>query len=137
MVDTNVIVSAILGPRGGASRRVLRACLTQEVSPLVGTSLFLEYEDVLNRPEILQRSPLSRLDIDSLLNSFLSVCQWVTIFYSWRPNLPDEADHHLIELAVAGNANAIVTKNVRDLAAGELHFPSIEIVTPYQFVEKM
>ena len=30
----------------------------------------------------------------------MSRCRWVEVFYAWRPNLPDEADNHLIELAV-------------------------------------
>ncbi|WP_368500055.1 PIN domain-containing protein, partial [Moraxella sp.] len=43
-----------------------------------------------------------------MLNALLSICEWVRIFYLWRPNLKDEGDNHLIELAVAGNANIIV-----------------------------
>ena len=39
-----------------------------------------------------------------MFDGFLSVCRWVEVFFAWRPNLPDEADNHLVELAVAGNA---------------------------------
>jgi predicted nucleic acid-binding protein len=48
----------------------------------------------------------------------------------WRPNLPDEADNHLIELALAGNADTIVTTNTKDLAHGELRFPGLKILSP-------
>ena len=51
------------------------------------------------------------------------------------PNLPDEADNHLIELAVAGRAQAIITRNVRDLARGELRFPAIQILQPEQCIK--
>lgn len=51
-------------------------------------------------------------------------------------NLPDEADNHLVELAVAGGAVAIVTHNVRDLSAGELHFEGIETLKPAAFLAK-
>jgi len=54
----------------------------------------------------------------------------VPIYYLWRPNLPDEADNCLLELAVAGNAAWIVTHNVRDFRNAELNFPEIRIIIP-------
>jgi predicted nucleic acid-binding protein len=54
----------------------------------------------------------------------------------WRPNLRDEGDNHLIELALAGSAMAIVTRNVRDVAQGELKFPALHVLTPELFLEK-
>jgi len=56
--------------------------------------------------------------------------------YAWRPNLGDEADNHLVELAVAGQANYLVTRNVRDLRGGELKFPHISVVTPTQLLKE-
>ena len=55
--------------------------------------------------------------------------------FLWRPNLPDEADNHLIELAVAGGASAIVSQNIRDFKRSELHFPEIQILTPKECLE--
>lgn len=52
------------------------------------------------------------------------------------PNLPDEADNHLIELALAGNAEAIVTHNVRDVGCGELRLGPLRILTPAQCLEE-
>jgi predicted nucleic acid-binding protein len=53
-----------------------------------------------------------------------------------NPSLPDEADNHLIELAVAGGAEAVVTKNVKHLSKGELQFAGLAIVTPDQLIEE-
>ena len=129
VVDTNVLVSAILSP-DGAAREVLRRCLTGEVQPLIGNALFFEYEDVLSREELFAAAPIGSEDRAALLNDVLSVCRWVNISFLWRPNLPDESDNHLIELAIAGNAEWIVTGNARDIAAGELISDSVHIVTP-------
>ncbi len=83
----------------------------------------------------MRDSVLSNLERDQLFNGFLSCCRWVEVFYAWRPNLPDEADNHLIELAIAGQAEAIVTRNLNDLKRGELKFPALKILTPEQCLE--
>lgn len=136
VVDTNVFVSSLLGP-GGASRNVIRQCLEGRISPLMGTKLFAEYEDLLSRAELFRASPLSPGEREAVLNAFLSVCHWTRVFFLWRPNLPDEADNHLIELAVAGGAQAIVTKNVRHLRRSELQFPFIRILSPIELLEEI
>ena len=85
---------------------------------------------MLSREELFCAAPIGSEDQAALLDAVLSVCRWVSIAFLWRPNLPDESDDHLIELAVAGNAEWIVTGNARDIAAGELIFDSFRIVTP-------
>ena len=129
VVDTNVLVSAVLSP-DGAAREVLRRCLTGAARPLVGNALFLEYEDVLSREALFAAAPIGPEDRAALLDAVLGVCQWINISYLWRPNLRDESDNHLVELAVAGNAAWIVTGNERDVAAGELVFDGFRVVTP-------
>ena len=129
VVDTNVLVSAILSP-DGAAREVLRRCLIGTAQPLISNALHREYEDVLSREELFATAPIGSEDREALLDAVLGVCRWVNIAFLWRPNLPDESDNHLIELAIAGNAEWIVTGNTRDIAAGELIFDSFRIVTP-------
>ncbi len=134
VVDTNVFVSALLSA-DGASRAILRLCLNRECLPLMGEKLFHEYGDLLGR-KVLESSPLSRAERDQLFAAFLSVCEWVPISFLWRPNLPDEGDNHLIELAVAGMAESVVTSNTRDFNRGELLFPGLAIETPGNFLKR-
>src|SRR5262245_41574411 len=133
VLDTNVFVSALLGTRG-ASRTLLRACLRGRDQPLMGTTLFLEYEAVMARETLFASCHLTNNEREALLDAFLSVCHWQKVYYAWRPNLPDEADNHVVELAVAGGATAIVTYNTQDFARAELHFPGLRIVRPTALV---
>ncbi len=135
VVDTNVFVGACLG--AGASNAVVAACLRGEHTPLMGTTLMKEYEDVLARPPLFQNSRLTAPEREELLDIFLASCQWTRIYYAWRPNLPDESDNHLVELAVAGGAAWIVTRNLRDLRRMELKFSGLVAVTPEQFLREV
>ena len=134
VLDTNVLVAALLRG-GGTGRAVLRACLRGQYQPVLGPALLAEYEDVLGRAELFATSVLSVRERNEVFDGFLNRARWVEVFYAWRPNLPDEADNHLIELAVAAQAEAIVTRNLRDLSRGELKFPSLRMLTPEQCLE--
>ena len=134
VVDTSIFVSAIIGTKG-ASRQVIRLCLNGDIVPLMSNSLFLEYEAVISRREILERCILTELEIRNLINAFYSVCRWIQIYYLWRPNLIDENDNFLIELAIAGNCKTIVTKNLADFRNAELEFEGLQAVHPEQFMK--
>ena len=109
-----------------------------QMRPLIGSALFLEYEDLLARQDLYRKSLLINADERrELFAAFLNVCEWVQVYYLWRPNLRDEGDNHLIELAVAGGASFLATNNLRDLKSGELSFPSIRIVSPKELLEEL
>ena len=59
------------------------------------------------------------------------------VYFSWRPNLPDEGDNHIVELAVAGGAEIIVTHNVRDFRRPELRFPGLRAITPRESLKEL
>lgn len=133
VIDTNVFVAG-LRSAGGASRTVLRRTLLGDFVPLFGNALWMEYQDLLNRPVWGDVSTMQeRLQV---LAALAKQGRWVTVYYGWRPNLPDEADNHLIELAWAGSAAAIVTHNLRDIQNGELRLGNLQVFTPAQCLEK-
>jgi putative PIN family toxin of toxin-antitoxin system len=134
VVDTNVFIGACLG--AGASNTLIGHCISRKFTPLMGNALFAEYEDVLARGSLFEKSRLEVDERGELFDIFASACEWVRVYYQWRPNLSDEADNHLVELAVAGNAQCIVSRNIRDLTTGQLVFPQIQIFTPEQFLKE-
>ena len=133
VLDTNVFIAALISA-AGANREVLRTCLRGNAQPIFGEALFHEYEDVMSRPLLAASCPLTAKEQQSLFEALLSVSDWVRIYFLWRPNLPDEGDNHLIELALAGNATVIITNNLRDLRRGELTFPGLQILSPAEFI---
>lgn len=134
ILDTNIFLGACLGQ--GAANQLVIQCLQGKFQPLMGSALFSEYEDVLHRQQLFSKSHLNEAERDELFDIFLTQCQWTRIYYNWRPNLKDEGDNHLIELAIAGNARYVVTYNLKDFNQAELKFPQIDICTPEILLEK-
>jgi putative PIN family toxin of toxin-antitoxin system len=135
VLDTNILVSAMMGI--GPAHQAMTACLKQQATPLIGSALLAEYESLLHRPELEQRYLLSPEKREMLLDDFLAVCRWQPVYFIWRPNLPDEADNHVLELALAGGSEVIVTQNIRDFQRGELCFPHLRVLQPENWLEEL
>lgn len=133
VIDTNVFVTG-LRSGGGASRQVLRRALDRRLVPQFSNALWLEYEDVLERP--IWTGETSAGERAQVLAALAAAGRWVKIYYGWRPNLPDAGDGHLVELAVAGGARAVITHNVRDLRRGELRWAGFDVLTPAKCLER-
>lgn len=112
----------------------MRDALQGKIEPLFGNALWLEYEDLLGRP--VWTDATTSKERRQVLAALARVGRWVNIYYGWRPNLPDEADNHLIELAMAGGAAAIITHNVRDIRRGELLLSGLRVHTPAEYLEE-
>ena len=80
---------------------MLRRCLKTSYQPLMGAALINEYEAVLSRGALFKKCVLTAEEREELLDAFLSVCRWTRIYYLWRPNLPDDEDNQVVELAIA------------------------------------
>ncbi len=134
VVDTNVFVAA-LRSGGGPSREVIRRSLEGRYEPIFSNALWLEYEDLLGRDVWTQET--TEDDRRQVLAALAAAGRWIKIFYGWRPNLRDEGDNHLVELAIAGGAEAIVTYNTRDFRLGDLRWPNLAVLTPPECLEKL
>jgi uncharacterized protein len=135
VLDTNVLVAAFTSGRG-ASREVLRRVLRKEAQALISVPLFAEYEDVLARPQIRKLCALSLQEQELLFDAFLACTELVEVYYRWRPNLPDESDNHVLELAVAAGSSTILTFNRKDFSRGDLRFPDVAIQSPASWLKE-
>jgi putative PIN family toxin of toxin-antitoxin system len=113
VLDTSVIVAA-LRSRTGASNALLEQVANGRLRPLVSTALFLEYEDVLKRPDTRLATGMSEQDVDGFLAALAGGSEAVDVSFRWRPQLTDPKDELVLEAAVNGEADALVTHNLRD-----------------------
>jgi putative PIN family toxin of toxin-antitoxin system len=115
VVDTNILTAARRS-RTGASNALLRAADEGIFRMLASVPLFLEYEAVLTRPEHLLASRLTEQQVTKFLDYLAGLVEPVKLHYLWRPQLGDVADEMVLETAINGRADCIVTFNTRDFA---------------------
>ena len=128
VLDTSVLVAGTRSA-AGASRRLLLGVRRRLFRPLVSVPLVSEYEAVLLRPEHLAAAGATEAQMLALIDDVLAVAEAIDRHYLVRPLLRDPADHHVVETAVNGQADLLVSLNVRDFApAARLY--SFRLVTP-------
>jgi predicted nucleic acid-binding protein len=132
--DTNVFVAALRSAEG-ASAEVLDQCLAHEDIATMGAALFAEYEELLHRDRLWRGVPVTLAERETLLDDFCAAANWQPVYFRWRPNLPDAGDDHVLELAIAGGVEHLVTHNTRDFARSELKFAVPRVVTPAQHLK--
>lgn len=135
VLDTDVIVAAFRSASGGSSA-ILREVAHRRLRPLVTTALFLEYEAVLKRPEQRIVHGLTLADIDRVLAALASASEGVEVSFRWRPQLGDANDEMVLEAAVNGGAEALITHNVRDFAKVAEAF-GIRVLRPGEFLKEI
>jgi putative PIN family toxin of toxin-antitoxin system len=100
---------------------------------MISTPVFFEYEEVLRRPKSFPH--LNAQDIEDFLDFIASSCDHVRINFLWRPQLQDPDDDLILELAVSGQADAIITYNLRDFVGSERF--GIRAISPGDFIKEI
>jgi len=135
VLDTDVLVAAVLSP-GGAARAVLLRLANGTLAGCISTALLLEYEAVLKRPHLLKQAGLEPIDVDAIVDQLAASMEHVESYYLWRPQLRDPNDEMVLETAVNGGADAIVTFNRADFALAPSRF-GVEVLRPADLMRRI
>lgn len=135
VLDTSIVVAGFRS-RQGASNLLLEHVAQGVIHLLVTTALFLEYEDVLLRPEHRLVTGISERDVERALAALASAAEPVEVHFRWRPQLRDPADELVLEAAVNGRAEALVTHNLRHFETAAKRF-QLRVLTPQQCLQEI
>ena len=114
VLDTDVVVAALQSPEG-ASRRLLLAAVDGLLEVACSVPLMLEWEAVLKRPAVLAAAAVSATEVDDVLDELARVIVPVELHYVWRPVAHDADDDVVLETAINGEADRLVTFSLRHL----------------------
>lgn len=114
----------------------MRLVAERRVRLLATPPLFLEYEDVLNRPEHRLAHGLASAEIDEFLAELAALIEPVEVHFQWRPQTRDPNDEMVLEAAINGEADAVVTYNVADFVAAAERF-EISVLRPAELLKRM
>ena len=120
-MDTDTVVAAMRSP-SGASAALLRAVRQDKTTLLLIVPLALEYEAVCHRAEHRLAAGLSERQVDVFVDAVIAMSQSVKTHFLWRPQLRDPDDEMVLEAAVNGRADALVTFNLRDFGRAPARF---------------
>jgi predicted nucleic acid-binding protein len=110
VLDTDVAVAAMRSPKGG-SAELLRRIDAGKAAMLLTVALALEYEAICTLAEHRLASGLSASDAVIYVDGLIGLAEPVRSYFRWRPQLSDPGDELVLEAAVNGQADAIVTFN--------------------------
>ena len=135
IIDSNVLTSAFRS-RSGASFVLIELVRRERIRMLATPPLFLEYEDVLKRPEQMAVSGLSLADVDIALDALAALIEPVETHLRWRPQLPDPDDEMVLEAAINSRADALVTYNTAHFRIAAARF-GVRLARPAEIIREV
>ncbi len=128
MLDTDIVVAGMRSP-SGASAATLMAARSGRITLLATVALFIEYEAICQRAEHRDAAGLSRTDTKLFLDGLAYMVEEVEAHFLWRGRLRDANDDMVLDAAINGRAEAIVTFNRRDYGSVPAEF-GIDVLLP-------
>lgn len=133
VLDSNVLIAALRSNRGPSYRLLSRVGRSNRFQIHLSVPLVLEYEEVAKRQK--EELDLGDEDIDHVLDYLCSVARLHEIYFLWRPMLRDPKDELVLEVAVAGSCQGIVSYNKRDFVGAEQF--GLWVESPREFLKRI
>src|SRR5438034_10972959 len=121
---------------GGASAAILRAAQQSKITLLVSVPLAIEYEATCSEAEHRLAAGLSEREVEIFLDAVVAMAEPVKTHFLWRPQLRDPSDEMVLETAVNGRADGLVTFNVRDFGSTPAQF-GVEVLLPSEALRRI
>jgi putative PIN family toxin of toxin-antitoxin system len=135
VLDTSVVVAG-LRTRLGAGNAILRLVASRRLILLASAPLFLEYEEVLQRAEQRLAHGLTLDQVDEFLAELAALVEPVELHFRWRPQVRDPNDEMVLETAINGRADALVTYNIAHFALAGRRF-RIPVLRPADLLREV
>jgi putative PIN family toxin of toxin-antitoxin system len=135
VLDTDVVIAAMRSP-AGASAAILRSIRRGEATLLLSVPLALEYEAVCHNADHRLAAGLADRQVDIFVSAVIAMAEPVETHFLWRPQLRDPNDEMVLEAAVNGRADALVTFNLRDFGKMPRRF-GVELLLPREAIERI
>src|SRR5438105_15100793 len=120
----------------GASAAILRAVRRGQPVILISIALAMEYEAVCCKAEHRLAAGLSESEVEVFVETVSAMAEPVETHFLWRPQLRDPNDEMVLEAAVNGRANALVTFNLRDYGNAPGRF-GVDLLLPRAAIGRM
>jgi putative PIN family toxin of toxin-antitoxin system len=134
VLDTSVLIAALRSSTGAAAEN-LRLVLIKELTILMDYKLACEYRDVALRAEHLNASCKTEEETTLLLDVLEALAEPVLIVVRRAPLSQDANDDMVLEVAINGRADAIVTNNTKHFREPAKRF-RLEVMTPAELLNK-
>jgi putative PIN family toxin of toxin-antitoxin system len=134
VLDTSVLITALRSSTGAAAEN-LRLVLLKKLTILMDYKLACEYRDVALRAEHLNASSKTEEETTLLLDVLEALAEPVLIIARHMPLSQDANDDMVLEIAINGRADAIVTNNTKHFREPAKRF-LLEVMTPAELLNE-
>lgn len=128
VLDSNALLVSI--PRNSPYRPIFDSFLLEKFSLSISNEVLDEYIEVISR----YANDIVAVNIAELLISKVNV-EKIEVYYRWNLIDTDKDDNKFVDLAIAGNADYIVTNDSHFNVLKDISFPTVKTISIEGFLK--